>query len=87
MNSSSDGIYISDCSVTNINALGMWLLVDEREYFIPFGDYPDFKDATIDQINHVNFLPPDQLHWPLLDIDIELQALEQPENYPLIFRL
>jgi hypothetical protein len=72
--------------VTNINALGMWVLIDDYEYFVPFADYPGFKNATIDQINRVDFHPPDQLHWPLLNIDIELHALDQPENFPLIFR-
>jgi hypothetical protein len=29
---------------------------------------------------------PDQFHWPELDADIELCALEAPERYPLHFR-
>jgi hypothetical protein len=27
-----------------------------------------------------------QLHWPDLDADIEMEALEQPEHYSLVFK-
>jgi hypothetical protein len=26
------------------------------------------------------------LHWPLLDVDLELDTLASPEKYPLIFQ-
>jgi len=72
--------------VTNIEPLGFWVLVDEREYFIPFADYPVFKSASIQQIFQMQRLSPTQLHWPDLDADIEIEALEQPEHYPLVFK-
>ena len=28
---------------------------------------------------------PTQLHWPDLDADIEIDALEQPEHYPMVW--
>jgi len=31
-------------------------------------------------------LSPTQLYWPDLDADIEIEALEQPEHYPLVFK-
>jgi hypothetical protein len=30
-------------------------------------------------------LGPTQFHWPEIDADIELEALEYPEHYPLLF--
>lgn len=71
--------------VTNIGATGFWLLVDDREYFVPFDDYPVFWDATVAQIYAVQRLSPTQFHWPELDADVELEALEYPERYPLMF--
>ena len=73
------------CQVTGIERCGFWLLVDGVEYFVPFDDYPVFRQATIDQIYAVQQIGPEQLHWPELDADIELEALKSPENYPLVF--
>ncbi len=72
--------------VTNISAAGFWLLVDNHEYFVPFADYPVFKSATINQIFNLRRIGPRQYHWPSLDADIELDALEHPEQFPLIYR-
>jgi uncharacterized protein DUF2442 len=86
MISSQPGTNISPSEVTNIEALGFWILLDDREYFVPFADYPVFKDASIQQIFKMQHLSPTQLHWPDLDADIEIDALEQPEHYPLVFK-
>ncbi len=69
--------------VTNIASTGFWLLVDDVEYFVPFSNYPAFRQAPVDQIFAVQQIGPRQLYWPNLDVDIELDALEHPENYPL----
>lgn len=86
MNLSKSGTDISGCKLTSINDLGMWILVGDKEYFIPFTDYPGFKESSIDQIFKIRFYPPSQLHWEKLDIDIELEALSKPESFPLIYR-
>ena len=85
MNSSKSGTGISECSVTSINDLGFWVLIEDMEYFVPFSAYPGFKDASVSQIFSVRFNPPYQLNWEDMDIDIELQSLSQPESFPLIF--
>jgi hypothetical protein len=86
MSSSLPGIAISHSEVTGIHTTGFWLLVDDVEYFVPFDDYPVFREATVAQIYAVQRLGPTQFHWPELDADIELEALEHPEQYPLVFR-
>ena len=68
-----------------MNDLGFWVFVEEKEYFIPFSDYPGFKESSINKILNVKFLPPSQLHWEEIDMDIELQALVYPEAFPLFF--
>lgn len=79
------GVATSHSEVTNITNIGFWLLVDDREYFVPFADYPVFKKATVAQIYTVEKLSPTQFHWPELDADIELEALAHPERYSLVF--
>jgi hypothetical protein len=64
---------------------GFRLLVDDQEYFVPFADYPAFTRATVSQIHDIQRLGPRQFHWPQLDADIELDALEHPEQYPRRF--
>jgi hypothetical protein len=86
MSSSPPGTGTSVCEVTNITLQGFWLLLDEREYFVPFSDYPMFRDATVAQIHAVRRSGPGQIHWPDLDVDIELVALARPEAYPLLFQ-
>ncbi len=86
MNLSTPGTGISVSEVTNITQHGFWLLVDDKEYFVPFDDYPVFRSATVTQIYAVERIGLDQLFWPALDADVELRALEHPESYPLVFK-
>ena len=86
MSSSLPGIAISYSEVTSIHTTGFWLLMDDVEYFVPYDEYPVFREATVAQIYTVQRLGPTQFHWSELDADIELEALEHPEQYPLAFR-
>jgi len=86
MSLSPDGINTSLSEVTNISHLGFWLLVKDREYFVPFQDYPAFLDASISQIYNVQEIGPGEFHWPDLDVDIEIEALEHPGRFPLQYQ-
>jgi len=87
MNPDHRSDYVSyNCKLTSINDIGFWVLVNDKDYFVPFADYPRFKESSIDQIFQIKFLPPSQLYWKDLDIDIELQALSEPGSFPLIFK-
>ena len=72
--------------VENISRQGIWLLVKGREYFLPYGDYPWFEDAKLSEIHNVKLLHGTHLHWPDLDVDLELGSLNNREQYPLLYR-
>jgi len=71
--------------VTNIERDGFWILLPENEYFVSFDQYPAFKQAKIEQIFNFRY-DEDEIRWTDLDVDLEIEALRHPENYPLIFR-
>lgn len=70
--------------VTNVSPHGFWLFVGEQELFVPFKDFPWFKDASIREISHVELPSAHHLYWPDLDIDLAVESLTHPERYPLI---
>ena len=72
--------------VTNISPFGIWILTNDKEYFISYKDYSVFETATVKQIADVTTDFAGNLHWEELDADIELESLENPDNYPLIYR-
>ena len=87
MRSSVRGKSTSVVEVTNIDALGFWLLVRGKEYFLPYDEYPWFREARVRDILAVKLVSEDHLHWPALDVDLSLESLEHPEAFPLTVRV
>ena len=83
MKSETPGIDTSPAEVTNISPHGFWLLIDERELFLSFDDFPWFRDAPVASILHVERPNSEHLYWPDLDVDLSIQIIEHPEKYPL----
>ena len=77
------GTSTSAAEVTNISRHGVWVLVDERELFMPFEDFPWFRNASIDSVLKLERPQPNHLYWPELDIDLSVDSIEHPEKYPL----
>lgn len=74
--------------ILDLSPHGMWLLVRKKEYFLDYERYPWFQDAKIRELRAVELSGLGSgLYWPELDIDVELDALENPERYPLIARI
>jgi len=84
MKSDAVGESILEVEVTNISEHGFWLFIGEKEYFLPFKQFPWFKEATIAEISDVVFLNSKHLFWEKLDIDLTLNMIEYPEKYPLV---
>lgn len=85
MKSGNIGQDTSEIEVVNISKHGFWLYVRGKELFLAFEDFPWFKDASISSILNVKLLHHQHLHWPDLDIDLELDSIEFPGKYPLIY--
>ena len=77
------GTSTSAAEVTNISRHGVWVLVDERELFMPFEDFPWFRNASIGSVLKLERPQPHHLYWPELDIDLTVDSIENPEKYPL----
>ena len=73
----------ASAEVQNISQHGIWILVNGQEFFLSFIEFPWFLRATIEQIYNLQFFHGKHLHWPSLDVDIELEALKYPDAYPL----
>lgn len=77
---------LHNIEIQGISKHGLWVLINEHEFFLPFTKYPWFVNATITQIYDVQLLHQKHLYWPTLDIDLELDSLKYPDSYPLIAR-
>jgi hypothetical protein len=84
MRSDALGKPTSAVEVTNVSTHGFWLLLLDRELFVPFADFPWFKD--VGALLKVELPSPRHLYWPDLDIDLAVESLEHPERFPLISR-
>lgn len=75
---------MQEAAVTNISRHGFWMLLDEREVFLPFQDFPWFAKASVEAILEVQRPQPHHLYWPQLDVDLAVDSIEHPERFPLV---
>jgi hypothetical protein len=83
MSSQALGRRTSEVEVTNISSHGMWLLTADKELFLPYEEFPWFKDAPIGKILNVEEPSPGHFYWPELDVDLGIESIEHPERFPL----
>ncbi len=76
----------SDIEILNVSPHGFWIWVTGREFFMSFDHFPWFREATIAKLFNVQLLHGDHLFWPELDIDLDVDRIINPENYPLVAR-
>ena len=84
MNSAALGKNTSKAEVTNVTGHGFWLLLDSEELFVPFSEFPWFQNATIAQLTHVDWPSPGHLYWPTLDVDLAVESIRRPHDFPLV---
>ena len=83
MGSRMRGKNTTTVEVTNISAHGIWLLTDDKELFMPYEEFPWFKNATIAQVTNVEEPQKGHFYWPDLDVDLTVDIIEHPERYSL----
>lgn len=66
---------------------GIRIFVEGNSYFLSYKDYPGFRNQNIFDIQNVKMDMFGNLHWPALDIDIELESIKHPERYPLKYQI
>jgi len=86
MKSAPPGDDTSNVEVSGISAHGVWLLLGNRELFLPFRDFPWFRDAPVSGVLHVERPQPHHLYWPDLDIDLAVDSILNPKQFPLMSR-
>ena len=84
MSSNAVGKTTSEVEIQGITAHGVWLLAEGSEYYMPYEQYPWFKDANVSQILNVLLVDSGRLHWPDLDVDLSTTILTAPQRFPLI---
>jgi hypothetical protein len=76
---------VGNCiEVLNVSPHGFWLWIKAREYFLDFEQFPWFRQATLTQLFTVELHHVDHLYWPALDVDLDLDRIVHPGNYPLV---
>lgn len=87
MTSAALGTSTSQVEVTNISRHGFWLLLNGEELFLPFAEFPWFRDAAVGQIVLVELPSSGHLYWPELDVDLAVESIRHPERFPLVSRI
>ena len=83
MKSQKHGKNISEAEIQNVSEFGIWMLIQGREYFLSYKEFPWFQNAVVKQIYNFELLHARHLYWPELDIDLSLESLSSLEKFPL----
>ncbi len=83
MNLSTHGVDASTVEITHVSSHGIWILTQEKELFMPYEEFPWFKDQSLRAILHVESPSPGHFYWPELDVDLTEEIIEHPERFPL----
>jgi hypothetical protein len=78
------GLVTSEVEVSCATTRGLWLLLKNEEFFLPYAEFPWFSMATLEQITTVEWPTPDHLYWPLLDVDLAVESIRNPSLFPLV---
>jgi len=65
---------------------GFRLLLGDEELFVPFSKFPWFKNTAVAKLLKVERPQPHHLYWPDLDIDLAVDSIRHPEQFPLVSR-
>jgi hypothetical protein len=72
--------------MTQRDQAGFRITVSGREYRLLYRDFPWFQNATAASVRNVILDSSGDLHWPDLDVDLEISSLNDLDRFPLIAR-
>jgi hypothetical protein len=78
------GIDTLAVEVTHISANGIWILIADEEFALPYAEFPRFRNAIVDQILIVERPTAGHLYWPKLDIDLAVASIKNPDAFPQV---
>ena len=71
-------------SVGALNRRGFWLRLGTRRVFVAYRASPWFRELTVRELARVRRPAPNHLRWPEFDIDLEVESIERPDEFPLV---
>lgn len=80
------GSATSEAEVSQVSRHGLWLLLEEGEFFLPFEKFPWFARGSVAGVLNVQRLSEDHLYWPDLDVDLSVASVRDPDRFPLVAR-
>lgn len=83
MKSATLGKNIPQVEIT-ITQFGLWLCLNDEEFFLSYKDYPFFRNATINNIYKIELQHKEHLYWPELDVDLSISILKNLHHFPLV---
>ncbi len=73
-----------DAEVSHVSRHGIWILLVEGEFFLPFDQFPWFEKGPVAAVLNVHRVSEDHLRWPELDVDLTVASILEPARYPLV---
>ena len=73
-----------EAEILNVSPHGVWILAKDKEHFLDYDQFPWFSEQPIAKIFNVELLHGHHLYWKDLDVDLDLDSIEHPEQYPLV---
>jgi hypothetical protein len=86
MKSALHGAATSAAEVTSITDRGFRLRLDGEDLFVPFAQFPWFRDSAPEALRNIERPQSHHLRWPDLDVDLVVDSIRHPERYPLVSR-
>lgn len=80
------GTNTSEVEVLDLTPHGVWVYAQGEELFLPYDKFPWFRGAAVEAVFNVEPLGREGLSWPDLDVDLLMDSIRHPENYPLVAR-
>jgi hypothetical protein len=69
-----------------ITSEGIIISVSGSDYYLSYDRLPWFKNARVSDIFDVKMLGDDGIRWDALDVNLEIESLKHPEQYPLVMK-